>query len=137
VLGPVLAGTPATLVIANRTVQRAEHLAAAYADLGPVSGGGFEALAGRTFDLVINATAASLLGAALPLPETLGMTGSIAYDLMYADAPTPFMRWALRHGALAAHDGLGMLVEQAAESFLLWRGVRPRTAPVIATLRGA
>jgi shikimate dehydrogenase len=128
---------PSRLVIANRTAARATALAAAFGDLGPVSGSGLDALDGQRFDLVINGTAASLAGAALALPDTLEVTGGFAYDLVYAREPTPFMRWAESRGASGTADGLGMLVEQAAESFYVWRGVRPETAPVIAALRAA
>jgi len=89
----------------------------------------------KPFDLVINATAASLGGEAPPLPDAVLANDAAAYDLMYASEPTPFMRWASRLTSGPVVDGLGMLVEQAAESFLLWRGVRPDTAPVIQALR--
>lgn len=135
VLQPLLAERPATLVIANRTPSKAETLvelfqapclsAAAYADL-----------AGYTFDLIINGTSASLQGDLPPLPDGILHPGGCAYDMMYAAEPTTFMRWAQRQGAGQVADGLGMLVEQAAEAFWLWRGVRPQTAPVIAQLRG-
>ncbi len=135
VLGPLLAERPAVLVIANRTVHRAEALAAAFAGEGPVTGCGFDDLAGERFDLVINGTAASLRGEALPLPPDILAPGAWCYDMMYGSEPTPFLRWAAAQGAAHCLDGLGMLVEQAAESFFLWRGVRPETAPVIAMLR--
>ena len=135
ILGPLLAARPARLVIANRTAVKAEMLADEFTDLGPVTGGGFDDLADRRFDIVINGTAASLQGAALPLPETLAIDDGFAYDLVYASEPTPFLRWAEAHGVAGSADGLGMLIEQAAESFTLWRGVRPQTAPVIAALR--
>lgn len=136
VLEPLLAGGPERLTIANRTVERATDLAGAFADLGPIEGCGFESLAGKAFDLVINGTAASLEGEVPPLPESAMVPDTVCYDMMYAAEPTAFMRWAERHGG-HGRDGLGMLVEQAAESFLLWRGVRPETAAVIRTLRGA
>ena len=136
ILAPLLAEGPARVVIANRTAAKAERLAAAFADLGPVSGGGLDALAGTRFDVVVNGTAASLHGDALVLPESLEVSAAFAYDLVYAREPTPFLRWAEARGAAAGADGLGMLVEQAAEAFLVWRGVRPETAPVIAALRG-
>jgi shikimate dehydrogenase len=123
------------VVIANRTADKAAALAAAFADLGMVSGGGLDGPAGQHFDVVINGTAASLAGQALALPASLDVSGGFAYDLVYAREPTPFMRWAEARGASGTSDGLGMLVEQAAESFLVWRGVRPQTAPVIAALR--
>ena len=109
--------------------------AAAFSDLGTVAGGGLDAVAGQRFDVVINGTAASLGGGTLALPESLQVDGGFAYDLVYAREPTPFMRWATDHAAVGTADGLGMLVEQAAESFYVWRGVRPETAPVIAALR--
>lgn len=135
VLGPLLEQDPAQLVIGNRTPDRAEDLAAAFAGRVPVEGCGFEALAGRQFDLVINATAASLQGDLPPLPDDLLASDASAYDMMYGAEPTVFMRWAEAHGAARVLDGLGMLVEQAAESFNIWRRVRPATAPVIQTLR--
>ena len=94
----------------------------------------FGELAGHHFDLVINATSAGLQGELPPLPADAFAAGAFAYDMMYGATPTPFLAFAAAHGAKTC-DGLGMLVEQAAESFLLWRGVRPETAPVIAQLR--
>lgn len=135
VLGPLLAERPKEIVIANRTVSRAEELARRFAALGPVAACSFAALAGRRFDVVINATSASLQGELPPLPDDLLAPGAVCYDLMYADAPTAFVHWGLDHGAGLSVDGLGMLVEQAAEAFRIWRGVRPQTAPVIACLR--
>lgn len=133
VLGPLLEQRPARLVVANRTVDRALDLAERYA--GTVAACGLPELRGQHFDVVINATAASLHGELPPLPDDLLRAGACCYDMMYGAAPTPFMRWADAHGAAVALDGLGMLVEQAAESFSIWRGVRPRTAPVIERLR--
>jgi shikimate dehydrogenase len=136
VLEPVLEQGPRELVIANRTVDSALELAAQFSsDAHPVTGGSFEALAGRVFDLVVNGTAASLHGAELPLPPTILAPGCLCYDMMYAAEPTPFLRWAQTHGAARAADGLGMLVEQAAEAFLLWRAVRPETVPVFQQMR--
>lgn len=135
VLGPLLAARPAVLHVVNRRAERAVELAARFAAEGPVTGGGYAALPPGVFDLVLNATAASLAGAMPPLPPGCVGADSLCYDLMYAPEPTVFMRWALAQGAGRALDGLGMLVEQAAESFWLWRGVRPRTAPVLAALR--
>lgn len=134
VIGPLLAENPAALVLANRTVDRAQRLAELFAN--KITASSYEALAGQGFDLVINATAASLKGELPPLPEALLNPGALAYDMMYG-ADTPFLAWARRHGAARVADGLGMLVEQAAESFFLWRGVRPATAPVIARLKSA
>ncbi len=130
VLAPLLAEKPAALVIANRTADKAIALAHDFADLGPVEGCGFDDLPGQRFDLVINGTSASLTGELPPLPDDLLTAGGDAYDMAYGSEPTPFQRWAQAHGARHALDGLGMLVEQAAESFWLWRGVRPDTAPV-------
>ncbi len=135
ILGPLLAQRPAVLVIANRTVSRAEELARRFAALGPVRACGFAELAGQRFDLILNATAASLADQLPPLPEDLLLPGGVCYDLMYGDRPTAFVRWGIAHGAGMSVDGLGMLVEQAAEAFLRWRGVRPDTGPVIARLR--
>ena len=135
---PLLDSRPARLTIANRTVAKAEALAAlfaAHAGDTALDACGFDALAGRCFDLVINATAASLADELPPLPPGLYAEGALAYDMMYARAPTRFMRAALADGAARVADGLGMLVEQAAESFTLWRGVRPDSAPVLAELR--
>jgi shikimate dehydrogenase len=135
VLLPLLQQQPAELVIANRTLAKAEELARQFATDGSIAACAFEALQGP-FDLVINATAASLAGELPPLPARLFGAHSLAYDMMYGKEPTVFMEFAARHGS-AVRDGLGMLVEQAAESFLVWRGVRPDTAPVFAALRAA
>ena len=135
VLPAVLAEAPAEIVIANRTRERAELIAAAFADLGRVAVLSLAELAGEHFDLVINGTSAGLHGEIPALPEDLRVDGATAYDMVYGETPTVFCRWARRHGAARALDGLGMLVEQAAESFLLWRGIRPQTAAVIQALR--
>jgi shikimate dehydrogenase len=135
VLGPLLQEKPAALVVVNRTAGRATELAQNFAAHGLVSGGGYELLEAQDFDLVINATSASLAGDLPPLPMTLLNMRSCCYDMMYAAEPTVFMRWAAENTAWAIADGLGMLVEQAAESFYIWRGQRPQTGPVIAQLR--
>jgi len=135
VLGPLLDENPLELVIANRTANKAVALAAEFQRLGSVRGCGFPELRGARFDLIINATAASLHGEVPPLPADLFSENGWCYDMMYAAEPTAFIRWGEEHGAVKALDGLGMLVEQAAESFYLWRGVRPLTAPVIEELR--
>ena len=122
-------------MVANRTPGKAVDLARAFRDSGPVEGCGLEALEGRSFDVIINATAAGLHGEVPALPRGVVQAHSWCYDMMYADEPTAFMRWAQAQGARRAFDGLGMLVEQAAEAFFLWRGVRPATDPVIRTLR--
>ncbi len=135
VLRPLLEQKPAELVIANRTAARAAELAASAGAADRVSGGGLDGLSGQPFDLIINATSSGLDGAVPRLPEQCLAEGGWTYDMLYADEPTPFCRWGQARGAARALDGLGMLVEQAAESFALWRGVRPETAPVIAMLR--
>ena len=133
----LLRESPRCLQIANRTSSLAEELAKEFAELGPVTGGGYEALEGARFDLVINATSASLAGDLPPLPDSLLTERSCCYDMMYAPEPTTFMRWAAQHTAWAVADGLGMLVEQAAESFYIWRGQRPQTGTVVAELRAS
>jgi shikimate dehydrogenase len=131
VLGPLLAAAPASLHVANRTRDKAEQLAALFAGHGHITAGGLDDLQGE-FDLIINATSASLAGAALNLPATRLHRDSKCYDMMYGAEPTPFLRWAAQQGAATA-DGRGMLVEQAAEAFLIWHGWRPVTAAVIAS----
>lgn len=138
VLGPLLAARPAALWIVNRTAPKAHTLAArhaAFADTHGVAlhaGALDEAPAGC--DIVINGSASSLGGDAAPVSERVLRDGGLALDMMYGAAALPFLRWAQAHGA-QARDGLGMLVEQAAEAFAAWRGVRPDTAPVLAQLR--
>lgn len=132
---PLLDQNPASLVIANRTAEKAIELARQFADHGPVKGGGYPELAGQTFDAVINATSASLSDALPPLPPGVFAADSLAYDMMYGKGLTPFLLFAREQGAAHLVDGLGMLVEQAAESFFLWRGLRPETGPVMALLR--
>lgn len=137
VVEPLLDAHPASLVIANRRVERAEELVQLFGRPGGASlrASGFSGLQGQTFDIVINATSASLHGEALPLPSGLLAPGCWCYDMMYAAAPTPFLRWAETQGAAGMRDGLGMLVEQAAESFAIWRGVQPDTEGLVEELR--
>ena len=137
VVGPLLDSRPAKLVIVNRNVDRARDLAQRFAGTAALHVCSYPELAERSFDLVINATSASLGGELPPLPASAFAAAGTAYDMMYGDGDTPFLAFARRHGAVRLADGIGMLVEQAAEAFRLWRGVRPDTAPVIATLRGA
>ncbi len=134
-LGPLLAEKPALLVVANRTAAKAEALAEHFAADGPVDGCGFTALAGRHFDLVINATSASLGGEVPPLPSGCYAPWALAYDMMYGKGDTAFLAAARAAGVNRLADGLGMLVEQAAEAFFVWRGVRPVTQPVLEALR--
>ena len=137
VIGPLLDSAPAQLVIANRTASRAHALAAHFSTHSKqsVTGSGLDELTGN-FDLIINATSASLAGELPALPATLFTPDLLAYDMMYGQTLTPFLQLAQQHGARIA-DGLGMLVEQAAEAFYVWRGVRPDTQAVIAGLRAA
>jgi len=142
-LGPLLEQRPAALLVANRTAARAGELAVHFAALGPVAACGFGELAehirsaGAGFDLVINATSASLAGEVPPLPAGVFAPGALAYDMMYAKGDTAFLAEARRRGVARLADGLGMLVEQAAEAFFIWRSVRPETAPVLDALRNA
>jgi shikimate dehydrogenase len=136
VLRPLLETQPARLLIANRTGSKAVALAEA-ASSPLVAGCGLDALAGERFDLIINGTAAGLAAEVPAIPDDCLAEGGWTYDMLYGAEPTAFVEWGRTHGALRALDGLGMLVEQAAESFHLWRGVYPDTAPVIAELRGA
>jgi shikimate dehydrogenase len=135
ILGPLLGLEPALVVVANRTPERAATLAAAFADLGVVQGVGFEQIEPAPFDLIINATSASLSGEIPPIPPTVLGPQSVCYDLAYGKSATAFLSWAQQHGCTHTLQGWGMLVEQAAESFRLWRGVRPTTSYVLAALR--
>lgn len=134
VLEPLLAQQPAALIIANRTASKAAQLAQEFGELGPLSACGFAELS-EPMDLIINGTSASLGGELPPLADTLIVPErTFCYDMMYGARPTAFCQWAAALGA-PTRDGLGMLVEQAAEAFELWRGIRPDTAPVLAELR--
>ena len=135
VIAPLLACRPLGLFIANRSAGKAEALARQFADLAAVDAGNFAKTAGKQFDAVINATSASLAGEALPLPAGVFAPGCLAYDMMYGKGETPFLALSRAQGAEYLADGLGMLVEQAAEAFLVWRGVRPDSVPVLAALR--
>jgi shikimate dehydrogenase len=138
VLGPLIEAGAAAVVLANRTAAKAEALVQSHRALARAHGTALASAAldapGEAFDIVINASSSSLAGAAAPVPATVLRPGTLAVDLMYGAAAAPFMAWAIRHGAVP-RDGLGMLVEQAAEAFCLWRGVLPDTAPVLAALR--
>ncbi len=135
VLGPILEAHPELLVIANRTVDKAVELERHFSSARGVVGCGLDDLAGQQFDIVINGTSASVADAVPSIPSTVFASGALAYDMMYGDRPTAFIEWAARHGAGQAADGLGMLVEQAAESFAIWHDRTPQTGPVIAALR--
>jgi len=138
VLGPLIEARPRAVVLANRSADKAAALAQRHAGWAAEHGVALTTAPldapGEAFDLVVNASSSSLAGAASPVPAHALRRGTLAVDLMYGPAAEPFLAWAREHGA-AARDGLGMLVEQAAESFWLWRGVRPQTAPVLDALR--
>ncbi|HYL01148.1 MAG TPA: shikimate dehydrogenase [Steroidobacteraceae bacterium] len=135
VLAPLLGLSPTLVVIANRTPERAAALAAAFADLGATQGVGFADVGTEPFDLIINATSASLSGEMPPVPGAVVGRGTVCYDLAYGRTATAFVGWARALGCARALQGWGMLVEQAAESFRLWRGIRPSTATVLAALK--
>ena len=136
VLGPLLEHSPARLVIANRTVEKAESLADDFSAVGNIRALPFDALEGQAFDLIVNGTAAGLSNEIPPIPTSLVRAVTACYDMMYNfEAPTAFVAWARDQGSVRAFDGLGMLVEQAAEAFRIWRGLSPETALVIDSLR--
>jgi len=134
IIAPLLTLEPAQIVIANRTSERAEALAETFARLGPVRGIGMRELS-EQFDVVINATSASLSGEVPAVPATVIGPETMCYDMAYGKADTPFTRWALDLGCARAFQGWGMLVEQAAESFRIWRGIKPPTASVLAAIK--
>lgn len=134
-LAPVLALGPDELVIANRTAEKAVELAEVFARLGAVQGVGLRYISGGAFDLIINTTSAALRGEMAPLPAALIGPQTLCYDMSYSTSSTPFVRWALTEGCKHVEQGWGMLVEQAAESFRIWRGIRPATAGVLAALK--
>ena len=136
VLGPILAHSPEILAIANRSQHKAVTLAQDFNDRGNIQAVDYEALGSEKFDLIINGTAAGLSNEVPPIPETLLHGDTVCYDMVYnIKAATAFVDWSLRGGASKAYDGLGMLVEQAAEAFLVWRGMRPDTTELIQSLR--
>jgi shikimate dehydrogenase len=138
VLGPMIEARPRRIVVANRTQEKAALLVERHAALAARHGvdlatPALQSLAGQ-FDVVINATASSMSGAGVPVPTAVLKPGTLACDLMYGPAAEGFLTWARENGVIG-RDGLGMLVEQAAEAFLVWRGVRPASAAVLAELR--
>jgi shikimate dehydrogenase len=133
-LAPLLALAPAELAIANRSRDRALQLARDFAGRGMLRGCGFDELGSTPFELIINATAAGLAQQLPPLPLAVLESAAVCYDLVYAGGDTPFVRWAREHGVARCADGTGMLVEQAADSFEIWRGIRPETAAVLAAI---
>ncbi|MCB1754496.1 MAG: shikimate dehydrogenase [Gammaproteobacteria bacterium] len=135
IIKPLLDARPALLLVANRTADKARLLAEHFQAHGPIEHRDYSALTDGSFDLIINATSSSLSGQVPAIPESCIGNATTVYDLMYAKQPTAFLEWALRLGANRAIDGLGMLVEQAAEAFYLWEHVRPQTGDVIAYLK--
>ena len=135
VLEAILEQQPASLLITNRTKEKAVALANDFSELGHISGCGLDELDIQRFDIVINGTSASLHGELPPIPGTIFNKGACSYDMMYAPQETVFMQWSAKNGATQVFDGLGMLVEQAAEAFYIWRSVKPETASVIKQVR--
>jgi shikimate dehydrogenase len=134
VLAPLLERDLQQLVIANRTAVRARRLAADFSDLGPVVGCGFAEIEGPPYDLIVNGTSASLQGEMPEMPVGLIGEDTVCYDMAYGRGHTPFTLWAKSLHAKRTTKGWGMLVEQAAASFALWRGIKPNTQPVLAAL---
>ena len=135
VLEAILEKQPASLLIANRTKVKAIQLANDFSELGNIDGCGLSEIENKSFDIVINGTSASLQGDLPPIPETVFNEHACSYDMMYAAQATVFMLWSKDNGATQVFDGLGMLVEQAAEAFYIWRGIKPETASVIKQIR--
>ena len=142
VIYPLLQEEPLSFTIVNRTAEKASQLIARYFEISffkriHLAALTFPELQNQAFDLVINATAASVNGESLPLPRDIFARGSLGYEMMYGKGRTPFMQFAREDGAAKVADGLGMLVEQAAESFFIWRGIRPDTQPVLTKLKNS
>ena len=137
ILTPLMECLPSQIVITNRTVSKADTIVSEFVDSANLSSCDYADLSGQQFDLIINATSASLSNQLPPLPDTLLAERGCCYDLAYSYEPTAFVRWGNAQQALKSLDGIGMLVEQAAEAFAIWRGIRPNTAPVIALLEQA
>lgn len=135
ILGPLLESKPSVLQLANRTVSKAQAMVELFKDIGCIEASSYDGLEGLQFDVIINATSASLTGELPPLAEGLLATGGVCYDLTYSNEPTAFVLWGREQGATLSIDGLGMLAEQAAHAFKLWRGVMPKTQRVRALLR--
>ena len=134
VILPLLQEQPAELVVVNRTLGKAKELAQHFSHYGAISACGYADLKDRSFDVVINSTSASLANELPPLTKNVFTSACLAYDMTYGQQ-TPFLKFAKASGAAMIADGLGMLVEQAAESFFIWRGIRPETAPVLASFK--
>jgi shikimate dehydrogenase len=134
VLQPILGESPAEVVICNRTHSKAQDLVAQFSSMGNINASEFDDIEG-SFDVIVNGTSASLNGERPPIPESVIASNSSVYDMMYSKEPTAFLVWAKKLGAAKIIDGLGMLVEQAAVSFHLWRGVFPESTSVLAELK--
>ncbi|MCI0668106.1 MAG: shikimate dehydrogenase [Methylococcaceae bacterium] len=135
ILGPILECNPGSVFVANRTAEKARDLADDFDQFKRLCAGGLDELEGRRFDLILNATAASLRDDLPELPNKILNPNAVCYDLAYASKPTAFVKWARLHNASISVDGIGMLVEQAAEAFRIWCGVLPDTRPVIKMLQ--
>ena len=135
VILPLLQQKPATFAVANRTPQKAMDLKNQFIQYGQITGGDYNQFSGQSFDIIINATSASLNDTLPELPSGIFATNALAYDMMYNSEPTRFLKYAAQQGAKHLADGIGMLVEQAAESFFLWRGIRPETKDIITHLK--
>ncbi len=134
IIAPIMDKSPTHIVIANRTVKKAITLSNEFSQLGNITGCSYDEVKDSEFDLILNATSASLTGDLPPLSDNLLANKGHCYDLAYSNDPTAFVKWGLAHNAEKSLDGLGMLVEQAAEAFNIWRGVRPETKEIIALL---
>jgi shikimate dehydrogenase len=138
IVKPLLDAGATSITVSNRTMSKAAEIAATFSRYGRVEAVAPDAFGARRHEIVVNATSLGMGGAVVaefPFAGSIFAPGAFAYDLIYSDTETPFMRWARAHGAARASDGMGMLIEQAAESFALWRGVHPDTKPVFALLR--
>ena len=135
VMQPLIDERPASITIANRTVEKAEVIRDIYRDAFPIVAGDFQQLVDQRFDVVINGTSLGLQGKVVPLPAGIFAKSALAYDMMYGTGSLPFQQWAKQQGVELVLDGLGMLVGQAAESFFVWRGVRPDASAVIDAMR--
>ncbi len=135
ILSPILDRNPLAATVANRTKDRALDLAREFSRFGEISGCGLDEVSGRSYDIVINATSTELTGALPAVSPHVFENAELAYDLMYGAERTLFMKWGQKNGARMVSDGLGMLVEQAAESFLIWHGQKPETGSVIEAVR--
>ncbi len=137
ILLPLLEEQPSKIIIANRTIEKAQELASAFSSSGDITACGYNELDTNPFDIVINATSASLDNSLPPILDGLVSSQTVCYDLAYSDSPTPFTTWGQNLNAKQVSDGIGMLIEQAAESYFIWRGFRPDTSELFNLLRPA